>query len=37
MRQDYPSLFQEIRGKVEEGQFQPIGGAWVECESPSTL
>ena len=31
--QDYPLLFQEIKGKVDAGQFQPIGGCWVECDT----
>lgn len=29
LERDYPRLFQEIQGKVEGGQFQPIGGCWV--------
>ena len=29
LERDYPLLFQEIQGKVESGQFQPIGGCWV--------
>ncbi|KAL8280086.1 hypothetical protein RQP46_007416 [Phenoliferia psychrophenolica] len=33
LEKDYPLLFQEIKGKVEVGQFQPIGGCWVECDT----
>lgn len=26
LEQDYPSLFEEVKEKVKEGRFQPIGG-----------
>ncbi|RUS22422.1 glycosyl hydrolases family 38 N-terminal domain-containing protein [Endogone sp. FLAS-F59071] len=37
LEQDYPSLFEEVKEKVKEGRFQPIGGTWVEmdCNIPS--
>ncbi|HEX2047423.1 MAG TPA: alpha-mannosidase [Acidimicrobiales bacterium] len=33
----YPSLFERIRERVATGQFQPVGGMWVEadCNVPS--
>ncbi|MCP4358464.1 MAG: alpha-mannosidase [Chloroflexi bacterium] len=31
-RQDYPNLFQTIRKKVAGGQWEPIGGMWVEAD-----
>ncbi|KAM0747907.1 alpha-mannosidase [Meredithblackwellia eburnea MCA 4105] len=33
LEKDYPLLFHEIKGKVDEGKFQPIGGCWVECDT----
>lgn len=30
MEQKYPELFQEIKKKVEEGTWIPVGGMWVE-------
>ncbi|GAA5936917.1 hypothetical protein JCM1841_001406 [Sporobolomyces salmonicolor] len=32
LEKDYPLLFDKIKGKVEEGQFLPIGGMWVESD-----
>ncbi|BGP38279.1 Glycoside hydrolase, 38 vacuolar alpha mannosidase [Rhodotorula kratochvilovae] len=32
LEEDYPLLFQKIKGKVEDGQFLPIGGMWVESD-----
>ncbi|GAA5998647.1 alpha-mannosidase [Rhodotorula paludigena] len=32
LEQDYPLLFQKIKGKVQSGQFLPIGGMWVESD-----
>lgn len=29
----YPSLFEVVKEKVEGGQFQPIGGCWVEMDT----
>ncbi|CAG0918169.1 unnamed protein product [Notodromas monacha] len=28
----YPSLFTEIKGRVKEGRFVPVGGTWVEMD-----
>ncbi|KAK4701933.1 alpha-mannosidase, partial [Phenoliferia sp. Uapishka_3] len=33
LEKDYPLLFQEMKGKIDKGQFQPIGGCWVECDT----
>ncbi|KAF9403452.1 Glycoside hydrolase, 38 vacuolar alpha mannosidase, partial [Podila epigama] len=35
--EDYPKLFKQIQEAAKRGQFQPIGGAWVEndCNLPS--
>ncbi|SCV71207.1 BQ2448_2795 [Microbotryum intermedium] len=33
LEEDYPLLFQKIKGRVESGKFQPIGAAWVECDT----
>lgn len=30
LEQLYPSLFEVVKEKVASGQFQPIGGCWVE-------
>ncbi|HYA48457.1 MAG TPA: alpha-mannosidase, partial [Burkholderiales bacterium] len=30
MEKNYPELFQEIRAKVKEGTWIPVGGMWVE-------
>lgn len=37
LEQDYPKLFQEIKLKIESGQFIPVGSTWVEmdCNIPS--
>jgi alpha-mannosidase len=32
VRQDYPELFQRIKGKVAEGRWEAIGGMWVEAD-----
>ncbi|KAI9682882.1 MAG: Glycoside hydrolase, 38 vacuolar alpha mannosidase [Trizodia sp. TS-e1964] len=29
----YPSLFDRVKAKVKQGQFQPIGGSWVEHDT----
>lgn len=29
----YPKLFEKLKGYVEDGRFQPIGGSWVECDA----
>lgn len=29
----YPDLFKKVKGYVEDGRFQPIGGSWVECDA----
>ncbi|KAG2501227.1 hypothetical protein HYH03_001036 [Edaphochlamys debaryana] len=33
LMQDYPGLFEEIRGAVQRGQFVPVGGTWVEMDT----
>ncbi|SGY50301.1 BQ5605_C001g00869 [Microbotryum silenes-dioicae] len=33
LEEDHPLLFQKIKGRVESGEFQPIGAAWVECDT----
>lgn len=33
LEQDYPLLFNKIKGRVESGEFQPIGGTWVEMDT----
>ncbi len=37
VRQDYPSLFEQIKTRVAEGQWEAAGGMWVEadCNIPS--
>lgn len=37
MRDDYPGLFERIKKKVADGQFEAIGSMWVEadCNLPS--
>ncbi|GAA5834834.1 hypothetical protein JCM9279_007122 [Rhodotorula babjevae] len=32
LEEDYPLLFDKIKGKVQDGQFLPIGGMWVESD-----
>jgi alpha-mannosidase len=32
VRQDYPELFEEIKHRVAEGRWEPIGGTWVEMD-----
>ncbi len=32
VRQDHPSLFEQIKQKVAEGRWEPIGGMWVEAD-----
>lgn len=32
IRQDYPELFEEIRRRVAEGRWEPLGGMWVEAD-----
>ncbi|MDR3573423.1 MAG: alpha-mannosidase [Anaerolineaceae bacterium] len=32
IRQDYPELFEEIRQRVDEGRWEPLGGMWVEAD-----
>jgi alpha-mannosidase len=32
VRQDYPALFEEIKARVQEGRWEPIGGMWVEAD-----
>jgi alpha-mannosidase len=37
IRDDHPELYDQIKARVEEGRFIPVGGAWVEpdCNIPS--
>jgi alpha-mannosidase len=37
MKEDYPSIYEGIRQKVAAGQWEPVGGMWVEadCNLPS--
>lgn len=32
MEEKYPRLFEEIRRRVREGRWEPIGGVWVESD-----
>ena len=32
VRQDYPELFAQIKERVKEGRWEPIGGSWVEMD-----
>ncbi len=32
IRQDQPALFDEIRQRVREGRWEPMGGMWVEAD-----
>lgn len=32
LERDSPTLFQQIRERVEEGRWEPIGGMWVEAD-----
>ncbi|KAH6691636.1 glycosyl hydrolase family 38 domain-containing protein [Plectosphaerella plurivora] len=29
----YPSVWDRVKGKVKDGQFQPVGGSWVEHDT----
>lgn len=33
LEKDYPQLFKKIKGRVESGEFQPIGATWVEMDT----
>ena len=33
LEQLYPKLFDRVKTKVKEGQFQPVGGSWVEHDT----
>ncbi|KID91188.1 alpha-mannosidase [Metarhizium guizhouense ARSEF 977] len=33
LKQLYPSAFERVKRKVNEGQFHPIGGSWVEHDT----
>ena len=37
MKEEYPSIYEGIRQKVASGQWEPVGGMWVEpdCNLPS--
>ncbi len=32
IRQDHPELFDEVRERIAEGRWEPIGGMWVEAD-----
>ena len=32
VRQDYPALFADIKARIAEGRWEPIGGMWVEAD-----
>lgn len=32
LKADYPELYEEIKARVKEGRFIPIGGSWVEMD-----
>lgn len=33
LKQDYPYVFDRVKRKVQKGNFQPIGGSWVEHDT----
>lgn len=33
LKEYYPYAFDRVKGKVKQGQFQPIGGSWVEHDT----
>ncbi|KAK6531971.1 Glycoside hydrolase, 38 vacuolar alpha mannosidase [Orbilia ellipsospora] len=33
LQQYYPPLYEKVKAKVKSGQFQPIGGSWVEHDT----
>jgi alpha-mannosidase len=33
MKDGYPDLYREIRQRVREGRWEPVGGMWVEADS----
>ncbi|KAI8678460.1 Alpha-mannosidase [Fusarium keratoplasticum] len=33
LKQDYPAAYERVKRKVKEGQFNPIGGSWVEHDT----
>lgn len=36
MRESYPSIFEQIRDRVAEGRWVPVGGSWVEADGNLT-
>ena len=32
VRQDYPELFEQIKARIAEGRWEPIGGMWIEAD-----
>lgn len=32
VRKDYPALFEDIKARISEGRWEPIGGMWVEAD-----
>ncbi|KAL1969339.1 hypothetical protein VTN77DRAFT_9531 [Rasamsonia byssochlamydoides] len=33
LKQYYPSLYERVKAKIDEGKFHPIGGSWVEHDT----
>ena len=33
LKENYPEVFVEVKRKVAEGKFIPVGGMWVECDA----
>ena len=33
LKENYPEVFSEVKRKVDEGKFVPVGGMWVECDA----
>jgi alpha-mannosidase len=33
MKDEYPELYQEIKGRVADGRWDPVGGMWVESDT----
>lgn len=32
MQENYPSIFQNMKQRIEEGRYEPNGAVWVECD-----
>jgi alpha-mannosidase len=33
IKEDYPDLYEQIRARVADGRWQPVGGMWVEADT----